>query len=534
MKHDAVCTRRPRSAGSLKCEEEKLFANMRAGEQISAKRSASMISAPRGSVLQRKCACGGSSNRTGECEECGKRKLQRRAAGTGPAVVPPIVHNVLRSPGQPLEPEARAYFEPRFGHDFSKVRVHTDHLAAESARAVNALAYTVNSQIVFDSGQFTPRSAAGRQLLAHELVHVVQQRGQAGMPQEIGAAHDHNEQEADRLASSIHQDQSHVAVAHSSGTRLMPKLRVLNASAPIPNPDGKGLKQTNAEAVEGYLKVMAQGISITVDRSSGKVSVPDSDCPGFAGGFMAGARAGWSIFKNIPLLNVVLGAPAALIGGLIGGIGGLFGSKASAAASSKTPTGSTCLCDILDSSQDWKIELNDEFPDKDFPRPVTLDHQKIVTFSPNSPKIAGAATMSGKLQNVDPWFLLAHELCGHAWLEVKNKPETTHEVAHQHFDASGNIVCDATDKNAPGPHGHEHAIERENLIRQEHGMEARGWRLKDPFCGESFLRDKASPGGTPQFDPKNRPDKLLKECQCLRDQLPETKTRKFRIDEAIP
>src|SRR5690348_2379195 len=78
--------------------------------------------------LQRKCACDGSSSHESDCEECKKKKVQRRASGNaaGPAIAPPIVHEVLRSPGQPLDKQTRAFFEPRFGHDFSRVRVHTD------------------------------------------------------------------------------------------------------------------------------------------------------------------------------------------------------------------------------------------------------------------------------------------------------------------------------------------------------------------------------------------------------------------------
>ena len=133
-----------------------------------------------GTALQRKCACGGSSAAEEECEECQKKgvgaplvgahHLQRRAASQAEtAEVPPIVYEALRSPGQPLGPEPRAFFEPRFGHDFSQVRVHTDAQGAQSARAVNALAYTVGSHVVFGDAQYTSR------LLAHELAHVVQQ-----------------------------------------------------------------------------------------------------------------------------------------------------------------------------------------------------------------------------------------------------------------------------------------------------------------------------------------------------------------------
>jgi hypothetical protein len=144
-------------------------------------------------TLQRKCACGGDAGLFGECAECqsGHRPALQRA-GTGrdsPMSVPPIVREVLRSPGQPLDAGTRAFMEPRFGHDFSKVRVHADVGAAESAGKINAAAYTVAQDIVFGAGKYAPRTAKGERLLAHELTHVVQQsRGQssgAGVPQFI-------------------------------------------------------------------------------------------------------------------------------------------------------------------------------------------------------------------------------------------------------------------------------------------------------------------------------------------------------------
>src|SRR5437764_9722775 len=96
-------------------------------------------------LLQRKCGCGGTPGPTGECATCRQKReskpLQRSpdhpsSLGRYPSEVPPIVHEVLRSPGQPFHTATRAFMEPRFGHDFSKVRVHTDAKAAESARAV--------------------------------------------------------------------------------------------------------------------------------------------------------------------------------------------------------------------------------------------------------------------------------------------------------------------------------------------------------------------------------------------------------------
>jgi Domain of unknown function (DUF4157) len=126
------------------------------------------------------------------------------------AEVPPIVHEVLHSPGQPLDRETREFMEPRLGHDFSRVRVHTDTRAAESARAVDAAAYTVGREVVFGAGQYYPSSREGRRLLVHELAHVVQQGCDscgADTPLRILPAGDTYEQQANRLAVDITADE---------------------------------------------------------------------------------------------------------------------------------------------------------------------------------------------------------------------------------------------------------------------------------------------------------------------------------------
>ena len=108
-----------------------------------------------------------------------RRRLSRsaRTADGAPGVAPPIVHDVLRSDGAALDPATRLEMESRFDADFSAVRIHWDARAAESATAVNAVAYTVGRDVVFASGQYAPHSDDGRRLLAHELAHVVQQGG---------------------------------------------------------------------------------------------------------------------------------------------------------------------------------------------------------------------------------------------------------------------------------------------------------------------------------------------------------------------
>ena len=131
--------------------------------------------------LQPKCACGGScSSCKGEAPEEQPTGLQlKRVNGSVPGLreAPSQVHDVLRSPGQPLDASTRAFMEPRFGHDFSRVRVHANPAGEQSAKQINAHAYTLGSNIVFGAGQYAPGTTDGRRLLAHELTHVLQQTG---------------------------------------------------------------------------------------------------------------------------------------------------------------------------------------------------------------------------------------------------------------------------------------------------------------------------------------------------------------------
>lgn len=110
-------------------------------------------------------------------------QVSRYSAGAPPQSgpgLPAVVHEAVRSPGEPLDPAIRSSMEGRFGRDFSAVRVHADHRAGQSAVAVNALAYTIGSDIVFAPGWDRGATEPGRRLIAHELVHVLQQEGSAG------------------------------------------------------------------------------------------------------------------------------------------------------------------------------------------------------------------------------------------------------------------------------------------------------------------------------------------------------------------
>jgi hypothetical protein len=121
------------------------------------------------------CSC---ADYGGACKACQNKEtsIQRKASAPGaPKTVPRIVRSALASAGRPLEGSSRAFFEPRFGRDFGRVRIHTGPHAAASARAIRARAYTAGSHIVFGEGQHSPETPDGQRLLAHELTHVVQQ-----------------------------------------------------------------------------------------------------------------------------------------------------------------------------------------------------------------------------------------------------------------------------------------------------------------------------------------------------------------------
>jgi len=116
----------------------------------------------------------------------------------------------LRGGGQPLSESSRAFFEPRFGRDFSQVRVHTDSRAYESARKLNAQVFTMGNDIYFNSGRFSPYTSSGRHLLAHELTHVIQQSKTLGnrlFKTRFNVAHQNNDNKRlkDQSLSKIKQ-----------------------------------------------------------------------------------------------------------------------------------------------------------------------------------------------------------------------------------------------------------------------------------------------------------------------------------------
>ena len=150
-----------------------------------------------GRYLQRKCSsCGSPSIGGATCRGCAAKAHARNPSAQAPAP----------QGGQALVPAVQADMSSRFGHDFSRVRVHTDAAAAASARSLGALAYTSGSDITFSAGRYDPASTDGRRLLAHELAHVVQQSGHVSGTQTqlaVSAPGDASERQADAAADAV-------------------------------------------------------------------------------------------------------------------------------------------------------------------------------------------------------------------------------------------------------------------------------------------------------------------------------------------
>ena len=441
----------------------------------------------RTNLLQRKCACGGTPGPTGECVECSRKRLslQRRSSSeTRQSEAPPIVHDVLRSPGRPLDTDTRAFMEPRFGHDFGQVRVHADAKAAESARAVHASAYTVGRDMVFGAGRYTPETGEGKRLVAHELAHVVQQEGTSSPNASLSLApqNDPAEHAADVAAEKIVTGNDHRPAMAQTSPLVQRKMRVDKPADNIPNPTGKGAVQTNAATVQDYLTTICAVGGVTVDGKTGDVGIGTDFCT----------------------------RPQATIWGV-----GMPWTTASPAAASTTPAGCGCICDLVASAHLWKIRVDDgSWPHTVFDDDAAAKGLKaggtggtVTTPSPNSPKLWGAGTVSGKELDIDPWLVLGHELCGHGWL--------------------GNFGKHGPDEaKLRGEGGHQETVARENALRKEHGIELRA-TFKEPNCGESFWRDKAAPG-------KVNWSSYRAVCQSWRDAYNKAHGTKYKITDPIP
>jgi len=188
--------------------------------------------------LRRKCA---------QCED-EDHALRRRSTGVAGGAssdiyAPQSVDRVLHSTGRPLDRSVRDYMEPRFGRDFSGVRIHTGSSAARSAEDIGALAYTVGESIVFGAGQYATHSPRGLTLLAHELAHVVQQGPRSapfGSPIAIGSSGDASEKAADAVAASVMSERPVQAGPESAPARLQRQPRTAREGSAAPTGGSAG------------------------------------------------------------------------------------------------------------------------------------------------------------------------------------------------------------------------------------------------------------------------------------------------------
>lgn len=147
----------------------------------------------------------------------GRKTLQTEQI-PGSEVTPQIEENInaLKGSGQPLPESVRSFFEPRFGYDFGKVRVHSGEKAAEIARSVNAKAFTLGNDVVFGTGRYNS-GTEGRRLLAHELTHVIQQSGNTMRRDIISDAKKELESKAEEIAKDKLGDLANAPVGPASG-----------------------------------------------------------------------------------------------------------------------------------------------------------------------------------------------------------------------------------------------------------------------------------------------------------------------------
>jgi hypothetical protein len=149
----------------------------------------------------------------------------------------------LRGSGSTLPPSVRDYFEPRFGHDFSQVQVHTDARAADMAQAVNAKAFTMGRELVFGAGQYAPETNDGKRLLAHELTHVVQQQPQMSVDRKEIAGEDERAIKRSPLAENGYKK----SAVNSGICTVCNPLVQRDLAVPPPNPTATARKLTEAE-----------------------------------------------------------------------------------------------------------------------------------------------------------------------------------------------------------------------------------------------------------------------------------------------
>ena len=282
--------------------------------------------------------------------------------------------------------------ERSFGADFSGIRVHADERAATSARSVDAAAYTVGRDLVFGDGQLSPGTAAGRELIAHELAHAVQQRLAAPAGPVIvappGGGHEH---EAEAAAHRV-TEQARPDSGERAGARR-PRL------APAPRPAAGRLLQRRMVVADARIPA-AGGAPATSFRAAVQGLIDDT-CP--SGGFRVDTTTGVVSSKgtfcqwHAPFLPDALEADV-----------------------SPTPTGCRCLCDVVNSGQTANIAFGAGGPSTSpgsVPGTGAAPGQAGTPTDPTvsaDPRFHGQYFIAGRWVDIPFHLIFSHELCGHA------------------------------------------------------------------------------------------------------------------------
>jgi Domain of unknown function (DUF4157) len=177
------------------------------------------------------------------------------------SAIPRSVCETIRSSSQPLDSGTRSFMEPRFGYDFSAVRVHTEPEAAQSAKRMGALAYTLGSDLVFGPEQHAPETRSGQRLIAHELAHVAQQNAGAAKtatPIPMASVSAAQETEADRAADAVMLGSQVMTITRTGRAGLQRKVEMRDV--------GRGEQSGFARLPELIVRLnaMSQGLTFSI------------------------------------------------------------------------------------------------------------------------------------------------------------------------------------------------------------------------------------------------------------------------------
>jgi uncharacterized protein DUF4157 len=359
---------------------------------------------------------------------------------------------VLASPGRSLDPPARTFLERGLGHDFGAVRIHVDAPAARAAGEVGAMAFAVGRHLVFREGAYRPDSRSGRALLANELTHVVQSGGREpslGEEIEVAPADSAAEREATRAEDRVAQGEVPTAPTFRDGGAAMLRRRlVVNDPAGNPPYGPPALRgSTHAQLVQGWLATLCPAAAAAVD-SAGVVSVSDPDlCTRVAGSLDRERHEQRVLTPNRPT------PPANAVS-------------------------CECLCQAVSSPTTIDLNVDDTLrapvspgasspPDRSVANAgggaTNLPGEGSFTVSNPTVTVSGQATTlpgsarGGRISD-PPWVILAHEICGHV----------LSDQAHPR-----DLAVASEDSHAQTEEGDRSAVDVENLVRGEHGLETR-------------------------------------------------------------